>query len=83
MINEPIHVTDANFEQAVMQSPLPVVVDFRGASRTPPPTRDDGASRTPPPTSCCGFFHSPFIEALDDQQGKQYQWILVSLPTTT
>ena len=28
MINEPIHVTDANFEQAVMQSPLPVVVDF-------------------------------------------------------
>jgi thioredoxin 1 len=28
MINEPIHVTDAAFEKTVMQSTLPVVVDF-------------------------------------------------------
>jgi thioredoxin 1 len=28
MIDEPIHVTDAAFEKTVMQSPLPVVVDF-------------------------------------------------------
>ena len=28
MINEPIHVTDAAFEKAVLQSTLPVVVDF-------------------------------------------------------
>ena len=28
MISEPIHVTDASFEQAVMKSELPVVVDF-------------------------------------------------------
>ena len=28
MINEPIHVTDATFEKTVMQSELPVVVDF-------------------------------------------------------
>ena len=28
MINEPIHVTDATFEKAVLQSKLPVVVDF-------------------------------------------------------
>lgn len=28
MINEPIHVTDAAFEKTVMQSPLPVIVDF-------------------------------------------------------
>ena len=28
MINEPIHVTDAAFEKAVLQSKLPVVVDF-------------------------------------------------------
>ncbi len=28
MINEPIHVTDAEFEKTVMQSPLPVIVDF-------------------------------------------------------
>ena len=28
MINEPIHVTDAAFEKAVLQSELPVVVDF-------------------------------------------------------
>ena len=28
MFDEPIHVTDASFEQAVMKSKLPVVVDF-------------------------------------------------------
>ncbi len=28
MINEPIHVTDAEFESKVMQSALPVIVDF-------------------------------------------------------
>ena len=28
MINEPIHVTDATFENAVLKSELPVVVDF-------------------------------------------------------
>jgi thioredoxin 1 len=28
MINEPIHVTDAAFEKAVLKSELPVVVDF-------------------------------------------------------
>jgi thioredoxin 1 len=28
MINEPIHVTDAEFEEKVLQSELPVVVDF-------------------------------------------------------
>jgi thioredoxin 1 len=28
MIEEPIHVTDAAFEKAVMQSQLPVIVDF-------------------------------------------------------
>lgn len=28
MISEPIHVTDAAFEKTVMQSELPVVVDF-------------------------------------------------------
>jgi thioredoxin 1 len=28
MIEEPIHVTDASFEKSVLQSPLPVVVDF-------------------------------------------------------
>jgi thioredoxin 1 len=27
-MNEPIHVTDAAFEKAVLQSPVPVVVDF-------------------------------------------------------
>jgi thioredoxin 1 len=27
-VNEPIHVNDANFEKAVLQSPVPVVVDF-------------------------------------------------------
>ena len=28
MISEPIHVTDAAFEQAVLQSEIPVIVDF-------------------------------------------------------
>ena len=28
MFDEPIHVTDAGFEQSVLQSPLPVIVDF-------------------------------------------------------
>jgi len=28
MIEEPIHVTDASFEQSVLRSQLPVVVDF-------------------------------------------------------
>ncbi len=28
MINEPIHVTDAAFETTVMQSTVPVIVDF-------------------------------------------------------
>ena len=28
MVEEPIHVTDAAFEQSVLQSPLPVIVDF-------------------------------------------------------
>jgi thioredoxin 1 len=28
MINEPIHVTDAAFEKSVLQSNLPVIVDF-------------------------------------------------------
>lgn len=28
MIEEPIHVTDATYEQAVLKSALPVVVDF-------------------------------------------------------
>ncbi|EKD88352.1 MAG: hypothetical protein ACD_34C00590G0001 [uncultured bacterium] len=28
MINEPIHVTDEAFEKTVMQSPIPVIVDF-------------------------------------------------------
>ena len=28
MANDPIHVTDATFEQTIMQSPVPVIVDF-------------------------------------------------------
>jgi len=28
MINEPIHVTDAAFEKTVMNSIVPVIVDF-------------------------------------------------------
>jgi thioredoxin 1 len=28
MVDEPIHVTDAAFEQSVLQSPVPVIVDF-------------------------------------------------------
>lgn len=28
MINEPVHVTDAAFEETVMKSPVPVIVDF-------------------------------------------------------
>ena len=28
MFNEPIHVTDVAFEKAVMNSTIPVVVDF-------------------------------------------------------
>ena len=28
MINEPIHVTDAAFENTVLHSPVPVIVDF-------------------------------------------------------
>ena len=28
MINEPIHVNDAAFEKTVLQSTLPVIVDF-------------------------------------------------------
>jgi thioredoxin 1 len=28
MINEPVHVTDAAFEKVVLQSTLPVIVDF-------------------------------------------------------
>ena len=27
-MSEPIHVTDATFEKAVLQNPIPVIVDF-------------------------------------------------------
>jgi thioredoxin 1 len=35
MINEPIHVTDAAFQKTVMESPLPVIVDFWAPWCTP------------------------------------------------
>jgi thioredoxin 1 len=35
MINEPIHVTDAAFEKTVLQSPVPVIVDFWATWCTP------------------------------------------------
>jgi len=28
MVNEPVHVTDAEFEESVLKSALPVIVDF-------------------------------------------------------
>ena len=28
MTNQPVHVTDAEFEKVVLQSPVPVIVDF-------------------------------------------------------
>ena len=28
MINEPVHVTDAAFQKTVIESPIPVIVDF-------------------------------------------------------
>lgn len=31
MLSEPIHVTDEAFEKVIMQSPLPVIVDFWAA----------------------------------------------------
>jgi thioredoxin 1 len=35
MINEPIHVTDAAFQKTVMDSPIPVIVDFWAPWCTP------------------------------------------------
>lgn len=35
MIEEPIHVTDATFEKSVMQSSVPVIVDFWAPWCTP------------------------------------------------
>lgn len=35
MINEPIHVTDAEFEETVLKSTLPVIVDFWAPWCTP------------------------------------------------
>jgi thioredoxin 1 len=28
MLNEPVHVTDESYEKTVLQSPIPVIVDF-------------------------------------------------------
>lgn len=35
MITEPVHVTDQNFEKSVLQSTLPVIVDFWAPWCTP------------------------------------------------
>ena len=35
MISEPVHVTDASFEKVVLQSELPVIVDFWAPWCTP------------------------------------------------
>ena len=48
MFSEPVHVTDAAFEKTVLQSGLPVIVDFWapwcGPCRTVAPTLDKLAS---------------------------------------